>query len=166
MSARSALAEDLLPPDRPYVSNCLTFTSVLKTKKEVDKSLGLLAADIRRGINKHGTREQIEAFLSMVRKNAWPLGPMPVFFGRPNMHHIGFSNWTKVKTYMMDFSAAAVTKSNTPILPSFVSQIQTGIPYPDGFLITGQDSHGNYWLEGYRPAGLWAHVAKALGEEV
>lgn len=166
MSARRALEKDLLPPDRPYVSNCLSFTSVLKTKKEVDQSLGLLAGDIRRGINKHGTREQIEAFQSMVRANAWPLGPMPIFFGKPNMHHIGFSNWTKVKTYMTDFSAAALTKRNTPLFPSFVSQIQTGIPYPDGFLITGQDSHGNYWLEGYRPGGLWAHIEKLLKADI
>ncbi|KAH8771949.1 hypothetical protein F5883DRAFT_665143 [Diaporthe sp. PMI_573] len=86
MSARLALEEDLLPPDRLYVSNCLTFTSVLKTKAEVDQSLGLVARDIRRGINKHGTRQQVEAFLNMVRANAWPLGPMPVFFGKPNMH--------------------------------------------------------------------------------
>lgn len=166
MSARPALEKDILPPDRLYVSNCLTFTSVLKTKKEVDRSLGLLAGDIRRGINKHSTRPQIEAFLSMVRANAWPLGPMPVFFGKPNMHHIGFSNWTKVKTYMTDFSAAAVAQRNTPLFPSFVSQIQTGIPYPDGFLITGQDPHGNYWLEGYRPGGLWAHVEKFLRDDV
>ncbi|KAJ0108384.1 hypothetical protein J7T55_005361 [Diaporthe amygdali] len=164
MSARRALEKDLLPPDRLYVSNCLSFTSVLKTKKEVDQSLGLLAGDIRRGINKHGTREQIEAFQSMVRANAWPLGPMPIFFGKPNMHHIGFSNWTKVKTYLTDFSAASVTKRDTPLYPCFVSQIQTGIPYPDGFLITGQDSHGNYWLEGYRPAGLWTHIEGMIKE--
>ncbi|CAN8101519.1 unnamed protein product [Discula destructiva] len=162
MSARRALEQDLLPPDRPYVSNCLSFTSVLKTKREVDQSLGLLAGEIRRGINKHGTREQIEAYQSMVRANAWPLGPMPVFYGQSNMHHIGFSNWTKVKTYMTDFSAASVTKRKTPLYPSFVSQIQTGIPYPDGFLITGQDSHNSYWLEGYRPAGLWTHIENLI----
>lgn len=162
MSARRALERDLLPPDKLYVSNCLSFTSVLKTKEQVDQSLGLLAGDIRRGINKHGTREQIEAYQSMVRANAWPLGPMPVLFGKPNMHNIGFSNWTKVKTYMTDFSPAAAIKQEAPLFPSFVSQIQTGIPYPDGFLITGQDSLGNYWLEGYRPGGLWAHIEKLL----
>lgn len=166
MSARRALERDLLPPDKLYVSNCLSFTSVLKTKKGVDQSLGLLAGDIRRGINKHGTREQIEAYQNMVRANAWPLGPMPVFFGKSNMHHIGFSNWAKVKTYATDFSAASVKKRDTPLIPSFVSQIQTGIPYPDGFVITGQDSHRNYWLEGYRPAGLWAHVEKLLKTDV
>lgn len=162
MSARRALEQDLLPPDRLYVSNCLSFTSVLKTKKEVDQSLGLLAGDIRRGINKHGTREQIEAYQSIVRANEWPLGPMPVFFGSPNMHHIGFSNWSKVKTYTTDFSAASATKRDVPLFPSFVSQIQTGIPYPDGFLIIGKDSRNNYWLEGYRPAGLWAYVERML----
>lgn len=167
MSARRALEKDYLPPDKVYISNCLTFTSVLKTKEEVDKSLGLLAGDIRRGINKHGTREQIEAYQSMVRANAWPLGPMPVFYGKPNMHHIGFSNWGKVKTYLTNFSAAAVPSGRkTPLYPSFVSQIQTGVPYPDGFLITGQDEHGNYWLEGYRPAGLWGHIEQLLKADV
>lgn len=162
MSVRSALEKDLLPPDRLYVSNCFSFTSVLKTKKEVDQSLGLLAGDIRRGINRHGTREQTEAFQSMVRANAWPPGPMTIFFGKSNMHHIGFSNWTKVKTYLTGFWAAAASSQSKPVLPSFASQIQTGIPHPDGFLITGQDAHGIYWLEGYRPAGLWAHIEKLL----
>lgn len=115
MSARRALENDLLPPDGLYVSNCLSFASVLKTKKEFDQSLGLVAGDVRHGINRHGTREQIEAFQSMVRANAWPLGPMPIFFGMSNMHQIGFSNWTKVKTYLTNFSAAAASKRNTPI---------------------------------------------------
>lgn len=162
MSMRRALEGDLLPPGRPFVSNCLSFTSVLGTKKDVDQSLGRLAGQIRRGINKHGTREQIEGFCSMVRSNAWPLGPMPIFFGQANMHHIGFSNWKKVKANLTDFSAACVTKRDTPLYPSFVSQIQGGIAYPDGFIITGQDVEGNYWLEGYRPGGLWAYVEKLL----
>ncbi|KAJ4289683.1 hypothetical protein N0V90_011012 [Kalmusia sp. IMI 367209] len=59
MSIRRALERDLLPPGRPYVSNCLSYMSVLKTKKDVDQSLRSLAGEIRRGINKHGTREQI-----------------------------------------------------------------------------------------------------------
>ncbi|KAF1964545.1 hypothetical protein BU23DRAFT_521005 [Bimuria novae-zelandiae CBS 107.79] len=166
MSMRRALEADLLPPDKLYVSNCLTYTSVLKTKKDMDQPLGLLAGEIRRGINKHGSRAQIEAFQSMVRANAWPLGPMPIFFGRSNMHHIGFSNWKKVNVHLTDFSAAAVKKTNTPLYPSFVSQIQGGIAYPDGFIITGQDVQGNYWLEGYRPGGLWAHIEKLLQAEV
>lgn len=164
MSIRRALEEDLLPPGKPFVSNCLSYTSVLKTKREVDHSLGLLATDLRQGINKHGTREQIEAFTSMVRANAWPLGPMPVFFGPPHMHHIGYSNWKKVEANFTDFSTACVTSRKEPLYPSFVSQVQGGIAYPDGFIITGQDFRGNYWLEGYRPSGLWAHVEKLLRE--
>jgi hypothetical protein len=166
MSIRRALERDLLPPGRSYVSNCLSYTSVLKTKKEVDQSLGLLAEDIRRGINKHGTREQIEAFWSMGRKNAWPLGPMPIFFGKSNMHHIGFSNWKKVNANLTDLSAVCVTKRDTALYPTFVSQVQGGIAYPDGFIITGQDAQGNYWLEGYRPGGLWAHVEKLLKADI
>lgn len=166
MSARRALEKDLLPPEKVYISNCLSFTSVLSTKGEVDKSLGLLAGDIRRGINKHGTREQIEAYQSMVRANAWPLGPMPVLYGVPNMHQVGFSNWGKVKAYLTDFSAAATSGRKRAVYPCFVSQIQTGVQYPDGFLITGQDEHGNYWLEGYRPAGLWGHIENLLKADV
>ncbi|PVH92026.1 hypothetical protein DM02DRAFT_701819 [Periconia macrospinosa] len=162
MSMRRALENDLLPVGKPYISNCLTFTSVLKTKKETESSLGLLAKELRQGINKHGTREQIEAYWSMGRRNAWPLGPIPILFGKANMHHIGYSNWTKAKVNMTDFSAACETKKEAPLYPSFVSQIQSGIAYPDGFVVTGQDSQGNYWLEGYRPAGLWAHVEKQL----
>ncbi|KAL5381612.1 hypothetical protein DPSP01_007060 [Paraphaeosphaeria sporulosa] len=166
MSMRRALEQDLLPPGRPFVSNCLTFTSVLKTKNEVDMSLGLLAGDIRQGVNKHGTREQIEAYNGMVRANAWPLGPMPVFFGQSNMHHIGYSNWKKAQVNLVDLSTACVTKRNSPLYPSFVTQIQGGIAYPDGFIITGEDAQGNYWLEGYRPGGLWSHVEKLLERDI
>lgn len=162
MSIRRALEKDLLPPDRPYVSNCLSYTSVLKTKKEIGQFLGLLAGDIRQGVNKHRTRQQIEAFSSMVRAKAWPLGPMPIFFGHSDMHHIGYSNWKKVEANLTDFSTACVRQRDTPLYPSFVSQVQGGIAYPDGFVITGQDAQGNYWLEGYRPRGLWAHVENVL----
>jgi hypothetical protein len=166
MSIRRALEGDLLPPGKPFVSNCLSYTSVLKTKKDVDKSLGLLARDIRQGINKHGSREQIEAYWAMGRANAWPLGPMPVFFGKSNMHHIGYSNWKKVEANLTDFSAACVAKRDASLYPSFVSQIQGGIAYPDGFIITGKDAQNNYWLEGYRPAGLWTHVEKFLTADI
>lgn len=165
MSMRRALEQDLLPPGSPFVSNCHSFTSVLRTKEEVDQSLGLLAGDIRQGVNKHGTRNQIEAYCGMVRANAWPLGPMPVFFGQSDMHHIGYSNWKKAQVNLVDLSTACVTKRSTPLYPSFVSQVQGGIAYPDGFIITGEDAQGNYWLEGYRPGGLWAHVEKLLRED-
>lgn len=162
MSIRRALEQDLLPPGKPCISNCLSYTSVLRTKKDVDQSLGFLAADLRQGINKHGTRAQIEAFSSMVRANDWPLGPMPIMFGQSDMHHIGYSNWKKVEANLVDFSAACARPRDTPLYPSFVSQVQGGIAYPDGFIITGQDAEGNYWLEGYRPSGLWAHIESLL----
>lgn len=165
MSLRRALEKDLLPPGRPYVSNCLGFTNVLKTKEEADYSLGLLARDIRQGINKHSTREQIEAYWNMGRKNTWLLGPVPVLFGQPSMYQIGYSNWKKVEATLTDFSIARLKGGDEPLYPSFVSQIQNGAAYPDGFIITGEDVRGNYWLEGYRPAGLWAHVEALLAED-
>lgn len=162
ISIRRALEQDLLPPGKPYISNCLSYTSILKTKKDVDQSLGSVVADLRQALNRHSTREQVEAFSGMVRANDWPLGPMPVFFGQSDMHHIGYSNWKKVEANFTDFSTACVNPRDTPLYPSFVSQVQGGIAYPDGFIITGQDAEGNYWLEGYRPSGLWAHVEKML----
>lgn len=164
MSARRALEKDLLPPERLYVSNCLSFANTMQTKGEMDVSVGRLAGQIRRGINQQGTRGQIETYQSLVRAGAWPLGPMPVLFGKATMHQVGYSNWTKSNVYMTDLSAAAVNKRETPLYPSFVSQIQTGVPYPDGFIITGKDSKGNYWLEGYRPAGLWNNIETKLAE--
>lgn len=148
MSVRRALERDLLPPGKLYVSNCLSYSSVLKTKSEADKSLGRLAGEIRAGINKHGTREQIEAYWNISRKSEWPLGAMPVFFGASDMHQIGYSNWTKVEANLNDFSAACVSGRDSPLYPSFVSQVQGGIAYPDGFIVTGRDTKGNYWLEG------------------
>ncbi|KAH8889208.1 hypothetical protein GQ53DRAFT_842924 [Thozetella sp. PMI_491] len=162
MSARRTLESDLLPPDKLYVSNCLSFMNLLKRKGDLDGFLGCLAGDIRRAIDEQRTRPQIEAYQALVRENAWPLGPLPVFFGKANMHHIGYSNWTKSDVYRTDFSAAAVAPRDTPIYPSFISQIQAGLSYPEGFIITGKDSKGNYWLEGYRLAGLWGRIEKEL----
>lgn len=162
MSARRALEGDLLPPDRQYVSNCLSYANVLGTKRSLDTSLGRLAGDVRRAVNEQGTRQQIEAYHAAMLANAWPLGPMPVLFGRGDMHQIGYSNWTKANLYMADFSAAAATKREAPLYASFISQSQTGISYPEGSLITGRDSNGDYWLEGYRYAGLWENIENAL----
>lgn len=168
MSMRKALSSDLLPPEHPYISNCHSFTSHLTTPDSASYSLGLLAHSLRKGINLHSTRPQVEAYWHLGRRAAWPLGPMPVFFGTPRMHHIGFSNWKKARVHFVDFAKACKLEGGegreryAPLYPSFVSQVQGGVAYPEGFIITGEDGRGNYWVEGYRPEGLWRWVETGL----
>ena len=166
MSMRKALAPDLLPPEHPYISNCHSFTSHLTTPDSASYSLGLLAHSLRKGITLHSTRPQVEAYWHIGRRSAWPLGPMPVFFGTPSMHHIGFSNWKKARVHFVDFAKACKGEEGreryAPLYPSFVSQVQGGVAYPEGFIITGEDGRGNYWVEGYRPEGLWRYVETGL----
>lgn len=84
--------------------------NLVATKEGLDKPLGCLAGDIRRSINEQRTRQQIEAYQALVRANARPLRPLPVFLGKAQMHHIRYPNWTQSGVYQTDFLAASVAK--------------------------------------------------------
>ncbi|KAM0483598.1 hypothetical protein ACHAPX_002089 [Trichoderma viride] len=156
---------DLLPDNRPFLSNCVGFLSTLLPVKDLlQKPLSHVAAQIRRSITDQGSREQVEAYTSLVRLD--PANRAPPFFGDRSMHLFMFSNWRKSNMYKVNLMAATVTPRQTPLTPSYVQSVQGPYNFTDGIIIVGKDAEGNYWLSGYRSKSLWEMMEKKMREEV
>lgn len=168
-SLRKRLENDLLPASQPYLSNAVGFINVLMSVGEIlQNPVSHLAAHIRRCINEHGTRSQVEAFTAMIRETK---SRLPPFFGNSGMHMITYSNWTKAKLYDVDFSSAVVTSSTANGdskrfgRPSYTQNSQMGVSVPNAFPIMGKDLDGNYWLSGFMTQGTWAKLEAILAKE-
>lgn len=156
-SARRALG---LSDERPYVSNAFTIRyTLLPACDLLDAPVGDVARAIRRSLVEQGSRAQVEAYFALQR--AAP-GRMLPFFGDAAMHMLTFSNWSKANLYGHDFSPAA--GGTAAVFPSYIQTSQLPFSFPEGFCVIGQDQARNYWLYGFRVAGLWDKVEKALAE--
>lgn len=156
---------DLLPDKRPFLSNCVGFLSTLMPVKDLlQKPLSYVATQIRRSIKEQGSRQQVEAYTSLVRLD--PANRAPPFFGDSSMHLFMFSNWQKGNMFRMNLMAATVAPRQTPLRPSYVQSVQGPYNFSDGIIIVGKDAEGNYWLSGYRAKGLWDMMEKKMKEEV
>ncbi|EHK20457.1 uncharacterized protein TRIVIDRAFT_223781 [Trichoderma virens Gv29-8] len=159
------ILKDLIPEKRPFLSNCVGFLVTLMPAKDVlQKPLSHLAAQIRRSIKEQGSREQVEAYTSLIRLD--PANRAPPFFGSSSMQLLMFSNWQKANMYGTDLSAAAVTPRRTPLRPSYVQSVQGPYNFSDGIIIVEKDAEGNYWLSGNRAKGLWGMMRKKMEDEV
>ncbi|KAL6692413.1 hypothetical protein J3F84DRAFT_108135 [Trichoderma pleuroticola] len=159
------ILKDLIPDKRPFLSNCVGFLVTLMPAKDIlQKPLSYLASQIRRSIEEQGSREQVEAYTSLIRLD--PANRAPPFFGSTSMQLLMFSNWQKANMYETDLSAAAVTPRRTPLTPSYVQSVQGPYNFSDGIIIVGKDVEGNYWFSGNRAKGLWAIMEKKMEEEV
>ncbi|KAH7120465.1 hypothetical protein EDB81DRAFT_231646 [Dactylonectria macrodidyma] len=160
MSLRKYLEKDLLPPHKPFVSNCFGFTNLLLSANEFrHKPVSDIAAQMRTALNEQTTREQVEAYQAMVRES---VAPLPIFFGTGSTYQISYSNWTKADLFGADFSAVAVRPRDTPLYASYIAHCQVPFQFPEGFIVVGKDSKENTWLCGYRAQGLWEVVEKEL----
>ncbi|KAL7931820.1 hypothetical protein V8C35DRAFT_103514 [Trichoderma chlorosporum] len=156
---------DLIPDKRPFLSNCVGFLVTLMSAKDMlQKPLSYLASQIRQSIKEQGSREQVEAYTSLIRHD--PANRAPPFFGSPSMQLFMFSNWQKANMYGTDLSAATVTPRSTPLTPSYVQSVQGPYNFSDGIIIVGKDAVGNYWLSGYRGQGIWGLMEKKMKEEI
>ncbi|KAL7785686.1 hypothetical protein V8C43DRAFT_290752 [Trichoderma afarasin] len=159
------ILKDLIPDKRPFLSNCVGFLVTLVPAKDVlQKPLSYLASQIRRSIKEQGSREQVEAYTSLIRLD--PANRAPPFFGSTSMQLLMFSNWQKANMYATDLSAAAVTPRRTPLTPSYVQSVQGPYNFSDGIIVVGKDLEGNYWFSGNRAKGLWGMMEKKMEEEV
>ncbi|XXH02505.1 hypothetical protein Hte_008881 [Hypoxylon texense] len=157
--------QDLIPDDRPFLSNCVGFLVTLMPAKDLlQRPLSHLASHIRRSIKEQGSREQVEAYMSLIRTD--PSNKAPPFFGTSSMQLLMFSNWQKANLYGIDLSAAAVTPRSTPLTPAYIQSVQGPYNFSDGLIIVGKDAKGNYWISGYRSAGLWGMMKEKMEEEV
>ncbi|KAL2173568.1 uncharacterized protein P884DRAFT_211360 [Thermothelomyces heterothallicus CBS 202.75] len=156
--------KDLVPANTPFLGNCLGFLVTLMPAKDVlQKPLSYLASHIRRSIVEQGSREQIEAYASIVRQD--PKNRAPPMFGESSMQLLMFSNWRKANMYGFDLSAAAVKPRDAPLMPSYVQSMQGPYNFTDGIIIVGRDAEGNYWLSGYRVKGLWNMMEAEMARE-
>ncbi|OLN87672.1 hypothetical protein CCHL11_05646 [Colletotrichum chlorophyti] len=154
---------DLIPANKPFLSNCVGFLVTLVTAKDVlQKPLSYLASQIRRTIEDQGTRKQVEAYTSLIRQDS--VTKAPPFFGDSSMQLIMFSNWQKANMYDTDLSAAAFRSRETPLFPSYVQTVQAPYCFTDGIIIVGKDKEGNYWLSGYRVKGLWDVMEEKIAQ--
>ncbi|GJC82664.1 transcriptional regulator sdnM [Colletotrichum liriopes] len=160
---RSVL-KDLIPPDRPFLSNCVGTLVALTTVKELaQRPLSYLASQIRQAVIKQGSREQVEAYASLVRQD--PRNKAPPFLGASSMQFISFTNCQKANMFGIDMSAAAVKPRSTPLLPSYVQMLHGPYNFTNGIIIVGKDAKGNYWLSGYGVKGLWEIMERKMATE-
>ena len=153
---------DLLPPGRPFLCNCVSSLHALVTIKDIlQKPLSYLASQIRLSIKEQSTREQVEAYASLIREDT---NRAPVLFGESSMRHLSFTNWTKANMYGVDLSAAAVRHRETPLMSSYVQGAVKPYKVNDSFYIIG-DASGNYWISGHRIRALWKKMAKGMAAE-
>ncbi|RFU72950.1 transferase [Trichoderma arundinaceum] len=148
MSLRKAFEGDLIPAsaEHPYVGNAFGWANVLVTAGDItSKPLSWLARQVRRAINEQGTRAQHEAYYSM----------------------IGFSNWSKAGLFDIDFAPArkASESSYVPCKPSYVQENHGPIKPVEGFIISGKDDKGNYWVSSYKVKGQWAKFQEQLDKD-
>ncbi|KAK7409049.1 hypothetical protein QQX98_008753 [Neonectria punicea] len=168
-SLRSTLNKDLLPANTSYLSNATGFIHVPLTIKEINtKPVSYIASRIRQCISEYGTREQIKAFMAMVRESRLRT---PLFFGDSSMHMVTYSNWTKAELFETDFSAAVVKADDSlkltghlPGKPTYIQNCQYGLTLPNAFPIIGKDSQGNYWMSGYLNKGNLDKIDQILAD--
>ncbi|GJC96139.1 BCL5p [Colletotrichum higginsianum] len=115
--------KDLIPPERPFLSNCVGFlVTLIPAKDLLQKPLSYAASQVRRSVKEQGSREQVEAYAELIRRD--PGNRAPPFLGASSMQLIGFSNWQQGNVYGLDLSSAAVGPRDAPLMPSYVQNVQ------------------------------------------
>ncbi|KAF3810518.1 hypothetical protein GCG54_00013758 [Colletotrichum gloeosporioides] len=155
--------KDLIPRDRPILSNCVGFVVTLIPAKDLlQKPLSYVAFQIRRTLIEQGSREQIEAYTSLIRQD--PVNKAPPLFGDTSMKLLMFTNWQRARLYETDFAAASVTKLDGPLFPSYIQAVPGPYEFNDGLILFGKDSAGNYWFGGQRAQGQWGMMERKIEE--
>nr|QCL09093.1 DmxR2 [Cryptosporiopsis sp. 8999] len=160
-SCRQMLTGSMLPKGRPYLSNCVAFFySLLPIKDVMENPLSHTAQQVRTALQEQCTREQTEAYFSMVRETAPK--KLPPMFGDSSMHLMIMSNWVKSNFFNLDFSAACVEKCDHPVTPRYIHAVQSPPNFKEMYIIVGKDAHGNYWLSACRSEQNWAVAKDAI----
>jgi hypothetical protein len=166
---RGLLSEDLLPSSHEYVANAFCMVPVFMPARDVlGKPLGLVAAAVREAYVDLGTRPQVEA-LAALHRAAQSRGGVALF-GDPWMHMVVCTNWTKAELFDTDFSRAVVAGGRRRVgrnesgKPSFIlaHAFAQGFSMINGFMITGRDGDGNFWLYGILRSEVWPVIEQAL----
>jgi hypothetical protein len=171
---RTVLADDLLPSNKAYIANAAnTVHALLPAKEVLTRPLSFTASQIRRSIIQQGTRAQIEALTAIERQTYASSDRAPIF-GDGSTKLIVISNWTKTRTFELDFSAAVV-KAGLPLekrkhglgRPRYVYSCpySNGTPIRNAFPIFGRDAEGNYWMSGTLRTETWKEIEDGFKKE-
>ncbi|KAF4914571.1 Transcriptional regulator sdnM [Colletotrichum viniferum] len=138
--------KDLIPHDRPILSNCVGFVVTLIPAKDLlQKPLSYVASQIRRTLIEQGSREQIEAYTSLIRQD--PINKAPPLFGDTSMKLLMFTNWQRARFYETDFSAASVNKLDGPLFPSYIQAVPGPYEFNDGLILLARTPQATTGLE-------------------
>ncbi|KAJ4396246.1 hypothetical protein N0V93_000465 [Gnomoniopsis smithogilvyi] len=152
----------LLPSSRPYISNAISWlVSPIPSSEILTSSLGSLARRVRGIMTQQATREQLEAYMALLRK----YGSLRMLFGDPGMYLIIFSSWARAGLFEVDFGAARKKEGGRgtgKCYPVYIQQEHGPIRNLEAFFILGKDGEGNYWVSGYRAKGDWEKLEREL----
>ncbi|KAJ5933985.1 hypothetical protein N7454_006314 [Penicillium verhagenii] len=144
-----------------------TFLSV---QEILDKPLHFVASHIRQSLEQQRTKEQLQATMTLQKKEIEKSGRLPVF-GDPTSQLIAWTNWHKARLFEVDFSSAVIkpgiklnTRANPLGMPSYVSPFATTkeMPLRNSCSIIGKDHAGNWWLIFILRDGAWPKIAQQL----
>ncbi|KAK1993976.1 hypothetical protein LX36DRAFT_714201 [Colletotrichum falcatum] len=159
-----AVLKDLVPPDRPFLSNCVGTAATLMPAQDIlQRPLGYVASKFRRAIIEQSSRSQVEAYAQIMRQD--PRNKAPPFVGTTSMLFLSFTNCLKMNYFGFDISAAAVKPRDTPLLASYVSVLHGPYKFTNGVIIQGKDAKGNFWLAAYETKGLWDVIERNMAAE-
>ncbi|KAK2879482.1 hypothetical protein FQN49_000840 [Arthroderma sp. PD_2] len=162
---RGVLAQDLLPSNKPYLSNAVGMLSVLiPSNVLVSRPLSYAAAQIRRSLTNLRTRAQVEAYVALCRESKQLRPPM---FGIVDTRMIVISNWTKAKLFDLDFSAAVIPRGTVDSscrqgFPIYTQCLFNGPIRYNLAMILGKDADGNFWINGITERDQWTRIKEAI----
>ncbi|KAK1963223.1 hypothetical protein LY78DRAFT_585161, partial [Colletotrichum sublineola] len=133
---RSAL-KDLLPSDKQLPCKCVGFLVKLILVIDVlKKQLGHLALAFRCSITTQGTREQVEAYGSLIRRD--PKAKVPPSFACSLMQLLMTLNCGKAKIYCFNLSDAPIQPQKTLLFSCYVQIIRGPYNFTDEIIVVGE----------------------------
>ena len=153
---------DIFDPEAAYLTNLVFLSATLTDVKTIRATpLGKTALVIRQSLVRHTQPDQVRANVRESRKGA-VAGGRSVLVGRPGMHMVVYSNWTKGRFFdVVDFGPAVVNKTGgsagrdwpydivEPGKPVMMLPMVFGPATPltrNMVNILGKDAAGNYWV--------------------
>ncbi|KAK2013428.1 hypothetical protein LZ32DRAFT_676189 [Colletotrichum eremochloae] len=129
--------KDLLPSDKLFPCNCVGFLVKLILVIDVlKKALGHLASAFRCSITTQGTREQVKAYDSLIRKD--PRAKVPPFFACSLMQLLMTLNCRKAKIYCFNLSHATIQPQKTLLFSWYVQIIRGPYNFTDEIIAVGK----------------------------
>ena len=168
-SQKRAISKDILEGSI-CGTNAIGMIPTIITAEDLKKrNTAYVAQQVRKCVDRARTRQQIEAYAALHRKQIF--GRFPAF-GDINSVPLLFTNWTTAHLHEIDFGAARVGGNDgpqggpsvpKPCSPSLVSgDIYWWPIFRSGVFIISSDLNGNYRISGGYREKLWDRIEHDL----